>query len=37
MSHQKRKRRAKIVWIVISVLAIISMIGFSVSSLFIGQ
>ncbi|EKE19247.1 MAG: hypothetical protein ACD_9C00073G0008 [uncultured bacterium] len=37
MSHKKRKRRATILWIIISVLAIISMVGFSVSSLFIGQ
>ncbi|EKE20232.1 MAG: hypothetical protein ACD_8C00036G0006 [uncultured bacterium] len=37
MSHKKRKRFANFVWIIISVLAIISMIGFSLSSLFIGQ
>ncbi|EKD58498.1 MAG: hypothetical protein ACD_56C00112G0004 [uncultured bacterium] len=37
MSHQKRKRRARIMWIIISVLAIISMVGFSAASLFISQ
>jgi predicted nucleic acid-binding Zn ribbon protein len=28
MSHKKRKRRAYIAWVIISILAVISMVGF---------
>jgi predicted nucleic acid-binding Zn ribbon protein len=37
MSHKKRKKIAHIIWVIISILAIISMVGFSLSSLFIGR
>gem|GEM_PF-821115 len=37
MNHKKRKRHATIVWIIISVLAIVSMVGFLLAPLLTGK